>query len=126
MAETGPCPFRFVYKGRTFCAVAIRDRRYTTTEVVPTACSGCRARVILEEVNCANLSLGVEVDIYGGSHDVNVFYASCEKLVERLSGFGKCSEENCPHWQPIDGEAIERQKADALAAIRKREAAMDD
>ena len=81
--------------------------------------------MILEEINCAHLSLGVEVDVYGGSHDVNIFYSSCEKLVERLTSYGRCGDGKCPHWQPIDTERVERDKAQALEAIRKREAEMD-
>ena len=73
MEPPEPCPFRYIYKGRTFCAIAIRDRRYTTTEVMPGACDECRARTLLRQIGCAHLSLGVEVDIYGGTLTVTEF-----------------------------------------------------
>ena len=71
------CPYRYIYKGRTFCAIAIRERRFTTTEVTPSACDDCRAHEALTEIACGHLDLGVEVDLYGGSLAVNIFYASC-------------------------------------------------
>lgn len=121
MEPATPCPFRYIHKGRTFCAIAIRERRYTTTEVNPSACSDCPARKALEAAECAFLSLGVEVDQYGGSLDVNIFYASCEKLVERLSDFRKCGPD-CPYWGPLDDERVTEIRQDALQALRDKEA----
>lgn len=126
MEAPAPCPFRYVWKGRTFCAIAIRERRYTTTEVVPSACAQCQARKILEEVGCAHLNLGVEVDEYGGSHDINIFYVSCEKLVERITVFERCGEGRCPFWAPLDGDKIEGLREEALAAQREKEANQPD
>ncbi|NSW55405.1 MAG: hypothetical protein HPY44_05290 [Armatimonadetes bacterium] len=126
MPEHAPCPFRYIYKGRTFCAIAIRDRRYTTAEVVPSACGGCRARAIVDEVRCAHLNMGVEVDQYGGAHDVNVYYASCEKLVERLSDFGQCGQDRCPHWEPMEMERVAALRQEALADQKEKELASRD
>lgn len=126
MQDHTPCPFRYVYKGRTFCAIAIRDRRYTTAEVVPSACGSCRARAIMDEVGCAHLNLGVEVDQYGGAQEVNVYYASCEKLVERLSDFGHCGKDKCPDWEPVEAERIAALRLEALADQKEKEAATRD
>jgi hypothetical protein len=124
MEAASPCPFRYIHKGRTFCAIAIRERRYTTTEVTPSACSGCSARKAMEDANCAFLNLGVEVDQYGGSLDVNIFYASCEKLVERLTDFRRCGPD-CPYWEPLDDDLVTQIRDEALQALRDREARFD-
>lgn len=116
-----PCVFRYIHKGRTFCAVAIRERRYTTTEVVPSACAGCSARKVLARSGCAHLNLGVEVDQYGGSHDVGVFYASCEVSVERLMDFERCGPGLCPHWEPLDPERVAEIRQQALSFQRESE-----
>jgi hypothetical protein len=125
MEAATACPFRYIHKGRTFCAIAIRERRFTTTEVNPSACSGCAARKALETAGCAFLNLGVEVDQYGGSLDVNIFYASCEKLVERLSDFRKCGPD-CPYWGPLDDERVTEIRQEALQALRDKEARFGD
>jgi len=121
MPAPQPCPFRYVFKGRTFCSIAIRERRYTTTEVIPSACDSCKATKILRDVKCRYLDLGVEVDQYGGSHEVSIFYASCEKLVERITDFSNCGEGKCPYWEPLDQDRIETLKQDAFEAQRERE-----
>mgnify|MGYP001066701081 CR=1 FL=1 len=117
-----PCPFRYIYKGRTFCALAILNRKYTTNEVIPRACKSCDARGIFEGIGCRHLNLGVEVDRYGGAHEVDVFYASCERLVERLLDFEGCGEGVCPHWEPVNADVIEAMKAEALGEQKQREA----
>ena len=119
------CPFRYIWKGRTFCAIAIRQRRYTTTEVMPGACAGCRARGLLEGIGCAHLNLGVEVDQYGGGLSVDNFYASCEKLMERLIDFSDCGEA-CPLWAPFDPELVNRIRDEALAALKEKETNQED
>jgi len=125
MEAPTPCPFRYIHKGRTFCAIAIRERRFTTTEVNPSACASCAARKALEAAGCAYLNLGGEVDQYGGSLDVNIFYASCEKLVERLSDFHRCGPD-CPYWEPLDEDRIAEMRQDALRALRDKEARFGD
>ena len=126
MTTAVPCPFRYIYKGRTFCAIAIRDRRYTTAEVVPGACAGCKARTILEEVRCAHLNVGVEVDQYGGAHEVNVYYMSCEKYIERLSDTGRCGEGRCPYWEPLDADHVAQLRQEALTDQKAKEATNRD
>jgi hypothetical protein len=116
-----PCPFRYIHKGRTFCAVAIRERRYTTAEVVPAACRSCRAVQLLREAACGRMDLGVEVDQYGGSLDVNIHYASCEALVERLTDFSGCREGRCPLWVPLDEDRFAARRQEALQAQREAE-----
>jgi len=126
MAASSPCPYRYIFKGRTFCAIAIRERRYTTSEVTPSACSTCKAREVAEQVRCRHLDLGVEVDQYGGSQDVGVFYASCQRLMERLTDFGNCGEGKCPHWSVVEEERLEQMRQEALAAQREKERQQED
>ena len=108
MESSAPCPFRYIYKGRTFCAIAIRERRYTTAEVVPGA-------------SCGHLDLGVEVDIYGGAQTVEITYASCAKLVERISDTSACGEGKCPHWIPVDEDRLAALREETLASQRENE-----
>ncbi len=122
MPGTSPCPFRYIFKGRTFCAVAVRDRRYTTAEVVPGACADCRAREAFDTVRCAHLDLGVEIDQYGGSYDVNIFYASCEQHVERLTDLDRCGEQKCPLWAPVDADRVAGIREAALMRRREKDA----
>ena len=121
MEASTPCSLRYIYKGRTFCAIAIRDRRYTTTEVIPRACADCQARRLMATSQCDHLDLGVEVDLYGGAHTVSVFYASCRKLVERIADPERCGEEQCPHWTPVDVDKLEAVRQEALEAQRENE-----
>ena len=125
MDEPTPCPFRYIYKGRTFCAVAIRERRYTTTEVVPAACEDCPALQMLTRIGCAHINLGVEVDQYGGSHAVNIIYASCERRIERIYEYDSCGRDACPLWAPFDESGAEAMRKEALAAQRERESNFD-
>ncbi len=121
MEPSAPCPYRYIHKGRTFCAIAIRDRRYTTSEVLPTVCRTCKARQVLQTVQCGNLELGVEVDQYGGSLDVEIFYVSCRRLVERLLDFSQCNKERCSYWVPTDEERFAEVREEALRAQREHE-----
>ena len=121
MDAVTPCPYRYIFKGRTFCAVAIRDRRYTTSEVVPSACVTCKARKASDTVACGHLELGVEVDQYGGSLSVDIFYASCAKSVERMLDLSHCGEGKCPHWLPLNDERLATVRAEALEGLRKHE-----
>ena len=121
MEAASACPFRYIFKGRTFCAIAIRDRRYTTSEVEPAVCRTCRARRAVEDISCGHLELGVEVDQYGGSLTVDIFYASCGKLVERVMDLTQCGEGKCPHWVPLNDERLAAQRAEAMEAQKEHE-----
>jgi hypothetical protein len=121
MDAVSPCPYRFIYKGRTFCAIAIRERRYTTSEVEPSACRACKAQRVAQGVNCDNLELGVEVDQYGGSLSVDIFYASCSKSVERLTDTSQCGETKCSLWVPCNEERSKALKDEALAVLKDLE-----
>jgi hypothetical protein len=113
MEPSSFCPYRYILLGRTFCSVAIRERRYTTAQVVPGACEGCKARATLVEHPCGHMNIGVEVDEYRGTLDVEVFYASCEATVERITEFGNCAEGKCQYWIPVDPAQIERIRDEA-------------
>jgi len=109
-----PCPYRHVHRGRTFCYLAIDERRYTTTEVVPLACATCRVPGILAEHACRHLSFGVEVDEYGGRLTAEVCHIACEALVVRLFDFHRCGEGVCEHWEGWErAEAIEKARQTA-------------
>ena len=121
MESSDPCPLRYIWKGRTFCAAAIRERKYTTTEVIPSACQSCQARELLHRAACGHLAIGVEIDQYGGSHHVGVYHASCEKLIERVRRPDQCGQEACPHWVPMDGDKFENARAEAVERQRSDE-----
>ncbi len=108
-------------RGRTFCHLALDERRYTTTEVVPTACSSCRVPGILEKHACRHMSFGVEVDEYGGRLTAETCHVACEQLVVRLFTFEGCGEGNCDVWEPWESEeAVEKAKA-AVEEDRERQ-----
>ena len=109
------CPYRYIWLGRTFCAIAIRERRYTTAQVVPDACTSCKACDVLHQHPCGNLNIGIEVDEYRGTLNVEVFYASCEATVERLFEFDGCGEGKCQYWKPADAGQQERLREEAKA-----------
>ena len=118
-----PCHYRYIRQGRTFCHLAIDERKYTTTEVAPSACLSCRVPGILEAHACRHMSFGVEVDEYGGRLTAETCHTSCEKLVVRLFTFGECGEGVCEHWEPWDAEgAIEKARAAAEEARQGRKA----
>lgn len=119
-----PCPFRYVNRGRTFCHLAIDERKYTTTEVVPTACGTCRVPKILAEHACRHMSFGVEVDEYGGRLTAETCHVACEARVTRLFDFANCAEGRCKLWEAWDAEhAIEKaQQAAARDRAEKQRA----
>ena len=59
--------------------------------------------------------VGIEVDEYRGTLNVEVFYASCGVTVERLFEFENCGEGKCQHWTPPDPAQLERIRAEAKA-----------
>ena len=109
MPETSQlsCPFRYLDRGRTFCAIAIVERQYTTAEVTPRGCGTCTITTVLREHGCAFLNLGVEIDEYGGRFTADVYHAACEARVERLEDLSGCGEGRCPRWQPVRPEKLE-------------------
>lgn len=119
-----PCPFRYVHRGRTFCYLAIDERRYTTIEVMPLACATCRVPGILNEHACRHMSFGVEVDEYGGRLTAETFYVACEALVVRLFDFQRCRQGVCEYWEAWDvDEAVEKARKAAEEDRRRREQA---
>jgi hypothetical protein len=109
------CSYRYIHLGRTFCSVAIRERRYTTAQVVPDACRSCQARKVISKHACGHMDVGIEVDEYHGTLNVEMFYASCGVTVERLFEFDGCGEGKCQHWIPPDPGELERIRAEAKA-----------
>ena len=96
-----PCPHRYIQKGRTFCRIAILERKYCTNEVDPRACEQCAVPGLLEQHPCANMDLGVEIDEYGGLKSVERWYASCRVTVERIERIEKCTPEECAYWKEL-------------------------
>ena len=123
-----PCPFRYIHRGRTFCWLAIDERRYTTTEVVPYACSTCRIPGVLAERACRHMSFGVEVDQYGGRLTAETSHVSCEARVTRLFDLSGCGESLCELWEAWDAEeAVMRASAAAeVDRIRRERTARSD
>ncbi|MBM3498672.1 MAG: hypothetical protein FJX74_08355 [Armatimonadetes bacterium] len=116
-----PCPYRYVHRGRTFCHLAIDERRYTTTEVVPLACATCRVPGILAGHACRHMSFGVEVDEYGGRLTAEMCHVACEALVVRLFDFQQCGEGVCERWERWErAEAVERAQQAAERDGRRR------
>ncbi len=99
MIVTSPCPHRYIDKGRTFCRIAILERKYCTNEVDPRACAQCAVPDLMREHPCANMALGVEIDEYGGQKSVERWYASCTVTVARIEQMDKCTTEKCPYWK---------------------------
>ncbi len=92
------CPFRIIDRGRTFCKIAITERKHTTNEVKPSTCASCHVPFILENYPCAHMDLGVEIDEYMGSATAGTYYASCRVKVERIMDLSHCNARECPHW----------------------------
>lgn len=107
-----PCPFRFVYRGRTFCAVAIRERRFTTIHVERTTCAECPVPGMVAAHPCAHLDVGVEIDDYGPHAEVVFTHTACRATVEELSGLESCAADRCPLWR--------RAEEATWAAVRQR------
>ncbi len=116
-AQASPCLYRYIVRGRTFCALAIQESRYTLSEVIPPTCAQCPIPAIIAEHACARMNLGVEISVFGGRQNVEMHYASCEVTVERLVELEECAEGRCPFWEAYDEEAA-RQVADEA---RKRQ-----
>ena len=116
-----PCPYRYVQRGRTFCHLAIDERKYTTTEVVPLACATCRVPGILAQHACRHMSFGIEVDEYGGRLTAETCHIACEALVVRLFDFQSCGQGLCEHWETWEAEeAVERARQAAERDRRRR------
>ena len=96
--ELSVCPFRTIDRGRTFCRIAITERKHTTSEVTPSTCASCRVPSILAEHPCRHMDLGVEIDEYMGSTTADTHYASCTVTVERILDLSGCNSRDCPHW----------------------------
>lgn len=119
-----PCPFRFVYRGRTFCAVAIRERRFTTIHVERTTCSECPVPGMVAAHPCAHLDIGVEIDDYGPRAEVVFTHTACRATVEELTNVEGCAEGSCSLWQRAEEAAWAalRQKAERrLRALEVRQ-----
>lgn len=113
------CPYRYLDRGRTFCAIAIVERQYTTAEVNPRSCGTCGIPELLRAHPCGHLSLGVEIDEYGGRFTADVYHAACEAFVESLESFERCGEGRCPHWQPLPPERLAAQR-EHVRQLRER------
>jgi hypothetical protein len=94
-----PCPFRHINKGRTFCRIAIIERKYCTDQVEPHVCQQCKIPQILAEHPCQHMDLGVEIDEYEGRKSAESFFTSCGVLVERLIQLDNCAEGKCPYFK---------------------------
>ncbi|MFQ6097510.1 MAG: hypothetical protein ACE5O2_07245 [Armatimonadota bacterium] len=94
-----PCSFRYIEKGRTFCRIAIVERKYCTDQVEPHVCQQCRVPRILADHPCQHMDLGVEIDEYEGRKSVESFFASCAVFVERIMDLDGCAEGKCPHFK---------------------------
>src|ERR1035437_7623550 len=92
-----PCPYRYIVRGRTFCALAIRESRYTVDEVIPPTCRECTVAGVLAEHACGRMALGVEIGVFGGRQMVEMYFAACELTVERLLDLADCGPETCPY-----------------------------
>jgi hypothetical protein len=100
MRRSMPCRHRYLDKGRTFCDIAITERKYTTHEVSPTVCRDCH--VPEEEVAhpCVHLDVGVEIDQFQGRIEVSTFYTACRVTRERLTLLEQCNATDCPDFEP--------------------------
>jgi hypothetical protein len=114
--STGPCPYRYLHLGRSFCALAIVESRYTVREVFPDTCRECEVPGISAAHPCGRMDLGVEISVYAGRPSVGMHYESCDALRERIFDLSGCTKEGCPFWLPLDEE---RQTAVREAAREK-------
>ncbi|MGD9518025.1 MAG: hypothetical protein AB7W28_00790 [Armatimonadota bacterium] len=116
-----PCPFRYAYKGRTFCIAAIRERRFTTTHVAPITCGECGVPAILAEHPCAHLDIGVEVDEYGPRAEVCFIFTACLAKVQELSDVAGCLPGECALWAAADQTRWEDLRTQAMQHHRALE-----
>ncbi len=114
--DGSPCLYRYILRGRTFCALAIQESRYTLIEVIPATCAQCPIPGLIREHPCGRMDLGVEISVFGGRQHVEMHYASCEVSMERLLEMDDCGEGRCPQWEPYDEEAARK----IAAAARER------
>ena len=112
-----PCPYRYIVRGRTFCALAIRESRYTVDEVIPPTCAGCTLAEVRAQHPCGRMALGLEVGVFGGRQTVEMYYFSCEVTVQRLLDLAGCGEGLCPYWEPLDPD----RDAEIVAQARRRQ-----
>ena len=96
------CPHRYIERGRTFCRLAILERRYCTSEVTPQACAQCQVPQVMRDHPCVHMDLGVEIDEYGGVKSIATFFASCTVTVERLLSVRECLADACPYFKSRD------------------------
>jgi hypothetical protein len=99
-----PCRYRYLEKGRTYCAIAITERKYTTREVTPAVCRDCTAMQVVQDHGCRHLDLGVEIDEFQGRTEVSTFFAACRVTVERLTSVEGCRAEACRYWEPLPSD----------------------
>lgn len=125
MAKPSPrCPFRYLLRGRTFCALAIVESRYLLNEVIPPTCASCPIPELLVEHPCGRLDLGVEISATGGRQCVEMCHASCEVTVERLLDLSGCGEGQCPYFEAWDEERATRLTAEARERQLNRSASL--
>ena len=101
MKPPTPCRYRYLEKGRTYCEIAIVERKYTTNEVTPNVCQECTIPQVIGEHPCRHLDLGVEIDEFQGHTEVSTFFSACRVTVERLSSLANCRPDACPYWEPL-------------------------
>jgi hypothetical protein len=116
-----PCPMRYVYKGRTFCIAAIRERRFTTARVLPATCEECPVPRLLAGHGCANMDIGVEIDEYGPRAEVVLVYTACAATVQELSDVQGCTPEGCKLWSAADEAKWETLRKRAIRRHRALE-----
>jgi len=116
-----PCPYRFVHKGRTFCAAAIRERRFTTNRVSPQTCEECSVPDLVVAHPCAHLDVGVEIDEYGPRAEVVFVHFACRVLVQELPDLTNCSPSACPMFEAVEEGRWEEVRERALARQRMME-----
>jgi hypothetical protein len=102
VSDSSACPFRYVFKGRTFCAVAARERRFTTIRVGRETCEECPVPAMVAAHPCDHLDVGVEIDEYGPRAEVVFAHAACRATVEELPVLDGCAEGACPLWRRAD------------------------
>lgn len=112
--QAEPCPFRYVYKGRTFCTAAVRERRFTTSRVSPVTCDECAVPGLVAAHGCASLDVGVEIDEYGPRAEVVFVFTACRATVQELTDLSDCSLDCCALWQPADEARWEQLRTRAL------------
>ena len=74
------CTYRRARMGSLVCTIASRNGRDTTDTTSAKVCRNCSVPSVLEEVNCANLSVGKTLSAYiGGLSDYGVAF-DCEPV----------------------------------------------